>query len=69
MSTGSGLSALDDIREGLLARYPGWQVWWVPRQGRGVTWCARPHPLVNADDPEDLAAAIERADSERGLRG
>ena len=29
----------------------------------GVTWRARPRMLINADDPEDLAAAIRAADN------
>jgi hypothetical protein len=44
-------------------RFPGWGIWYVPRQPGGATWRARPRLLINADDPEDLAAAIRAADN------
>lgn len=68
MTTG-GFRTLDRIRADLSARYPEWRVWYVPGQGRSIIWCARPHPLLNEDSPEDLTAAIERAVKERGLPG
>jgi hypothetical protein len=46
-------------------RFPGWQVWAVPRGRSGdATWCARPWPLINADSPEELAERIRTAHSQ-----
>ena len=42
-------------------QFPGWEIWYVPREPGGATWCARPQMLINADSPEDLAAAIRAA--------
>jgi hypothetical protein len=57
----SRLDELDRIKADLQDRFPGWQIWYVPHSvDRSVTWCARPHPLLNEGSPEDLAAAIER---------
>ena len=53
------LSDLDAIRDSLMARFPGWQIWYVPHLDRTVTWCARRNPLLNENSPEDLAHAIE----------
>jgi hypothetical protein len=62
----SYLTDLDQIKHDLEARYPGWQIWYVPGSVQpGATWCARPHPLLNAASPEDLAEEIEEADRER----
>jgi hypothetical protein len=44
-------------------QFPGWEIWYVPREPDGATWCARPQLLINADSPEDLAAAIRAAHS------
>jgi hypothetical protein len=44
-------------------RFPGWEIWYVPREPDGATWRARPRMLINADDPEDLAAAIRVANN------
>jgi len=58
----SYLNELDAIKRDLEARFPGWQIWYVPHATvRAVTWCARPWPLLNEDSPEHLAEAIERA--------
>jgi hypothetical protein len=48
-------------RRELERRFPGWEIWYVPREPDGATWPARPRLLINADDPEDLAAAIRAA--------
>jgi hypothetical protein len=56
----SYLQELDVTKADLEARFPGWQIWYVPHTDRTITWCARPHPLLNEDSPEDLAQAIER---------
>jgi len=50
-------------RRELERRFPGWEIWYVPREPDGVTWRARPRMLIGADDPEDLAAAILAADN------
>ena len=50
-------------RRELERRFPGWEIWYVPRQPDGATWRARPRMLINADDPEDLAAAIRAVDN------
>jgi hypothetical protein len=57
----ASFDALDQIRDRLQREHPGWQVWYVPHAGRGVTWCARPNPLINAPSPEDLAGQISSA--------
>ena len=56
----------DRIRAQLQERFPGWQVWWVKKTGKGYIWCARPNPLINADTPEDLIEAIAKAEAARG---
>jgi hypothetical protein len=57
----SYLQELDVIKASLEDRFPSWQIWYVPHSGnRTVTWCARPHPLLNEASPEDLAEAIQR---------
>ena len=48
-------------RRELERRFPGWEIWYVPRQPDGATWRARPRLLIDAEDPEDLAAAIRAA--------
>jgi hypothetical protein len=48
-------------RRELERRFPGWEIWYVPRERDGATWRARPRMLISADDPEDLAAAIRAA--------
>ena len=51
-------------RRELERQFPGWEIWYVPRGPRaGATWRARPRMLINADDPEDLAAAIRAVDN------
>ena len=42
-------------------QFPGWEIWYVPREPDSATWCARPQMLVGAESPEDLAAAIRAA--------
>ena len=51
-------------RRELERQFPGWEIWYVPREPDSATWCARPQMLVNADSPEDLAAAIRAAHSQ-----
>ena len=48
-------------RRELERQFPGWEIWYVPREPGSVTWCARPRMLVNAGSPEDLSAAIRAA--------
>ena len=50
-------------RRELERRFPGWEIWYVPRKPDGATWRARPRMLIHAEDPEDLAAAIRAADN------
>ena len=48
-------------RRELERQFPGWEIWYVPREPDTATWCARPQMLINADSPENLAAAIRAA--------
>lgn len=48
-------------RRELERQFPGWEIWYVPREPDTATWCARPQMLIGADSPEDLAAAIRAA--------
>jgi hypothetical protein len=48
-------------RRELERQFPGWEIWYVPREPGSATWCARPQLLIGADSPEDLAAAIRAA--------
>ena len=48
-------------RRELERQFPGWEIWYVPRESDGATWCARPQMLIGAESPEDLAAAIRAA--------
>src|SRR5215467_7708129 len=50
-------------RRELERQFPGWEIWYVPREPDSATWCARPRMLIGADSPEDLAAAIRAAHS------
>jgi hypothetical protein len=62
----SFLDEMDERKRQLMEQHPGWQVWYVPHHGqRATTWCARPNPLLNADSPEALSAAIEQAGVQR----
>lgn len=60
----SFLQELDQIAEELRRQNPGWQIWYVPRNDRTVTWCARPWPLLNSTGPEHLEAEIAQAHAE-----
>jgi hypothetical protein len=51
-------------RRELERQFPGWEIWYVPREPDSATWCARPQLLIGADSPEDLAAAIRAAHSQ-----
>ena len=48
-------------RRELERQFPGWEIWYVPREPDTATWCARPKMLIGAGSPEDLAAAIRAA--------
>jgi hypothetical protein len=48
-------------RRELERQFPGWEIWYVPREPDHATWCARPQMLIHADSPEALAAAIRAA--------
>jgi hypothetical protein len=62
----SWLTEMDEHRRQLMEKHPGWLVWYVPRHGQRVTtWCARQEPLLNADSPEALSAAIEQVEQAR----
>ncbi len=64
------LHDLDRRTHQLEAQFARWQVWYVPRLDRSVTWCARPWPLLNEDSPEHLAEAIRQAEAhEKGQPG
>ena len=51
-------------RRELERQFPGWEIWYVPREPDSATWCARPQMLIGAGSPEDLAAAIRAAHSQ-----
>lgn len=51
-------------RRELERQFPGWEIWYVPREPGGATWRARPRMLLSAESPEDLAAAIGAAHSQ-----
>ena len=48
----------------LRRRFPGWQIWYVPYEPDGGTWCARPQILIRSGSAEDLAASIRAAHDE-----
>jgi hypothetical protein len=48
-------------RRELERQFPGWEIWYVPRQPDDATWRARPRMLIDAGSPEDLTAAIRAA--------
>jgi hypothetical protein len=48
-------------RRELERQFPGWEIWYVPREPDSATWCARPRMLIGAESPDDLAAAIRAA--------
>jgi len=48
-------------RRELERQFPGWEIWYVPREPDGATWCARPQLLINTESPEDLAATLRAA--------
>jgi len=48
-------------RRELERQFPGWEIWYVPREPDSATWWARPQMLIGADSPEDLVAAIRAA--------
>ena len=48
-------------RRELERQFPGWEIWYVPREPGGATWCARPRMLIGAESPEDLVAAVRAA--------
>lgn len=51
-------------RRELERQFPGWEIWYVPREPDGATWCARPRMLLSAESPEDLATAVRAAHSQ-----
>ena len=51
-------------RRELERQFPGWEIWYVPQEPDGATWCARPRMLLSAGSPEDLAAAVRAAHSQ-----
>lgn len=63
------LSELDAERDNLRECFPGWHIWYVPRTEAGgrqtITWCARPHPLLNCGSPDELVASMRAADQAR----
>jgi hypothetical protein len=63
----SFLTELDERKHELEHDNPGWQIWYVPKMDRTVTWCARPQRLIDADSPEQLQKLIDQARDE--MRG
>ena len=51
-------STADQAVAALRERWPGWQIWYVPRAIGGLLWCARLHSdhktVINAESPEWL---------------
>ena len=58
---GRGPVGHGERRRELERQFPGWEIWYVPRQPGSATWRARPQMLLDAASPEDLAAAIGAA--------
>jgi len=59
------LTRLDQLKETLARRHPGWRVWYVPHAISGsVTWCAQRLPLLNTGSPGELAEAITEAEEQ-----
>jgi len=56
----------EEIRAGLEAEWPGWQVWIVWRAVGGPLWCARrwdeTGPVITADSAVELADLIGEAE-------
>ena len=50
-------------RRELERQFPGWEIWYVPREPGSAAWRARPRMLLSAGSPEDLAAAVRAAHS------
>jgi hypothetical protein len=55
--------ALDETRDDLRARHPGWRIWYVPHLN-GTTWCAQPLPTLNEESTEDLEKAIKETETD-----
>ena len=51
-------------RRELERQFPGWEIWYVPREPDSATWCARPQMLLSAGSPEDLSAALRAGHSQ-----
>lgn len=58
----AGMSHDEDEKAQLRARYPDWQIWYVPNPHGGPTWCARPRPNLTAGSAAELAQVIEAAE-------
>ena len=60
----------EEIRAGLEAEWPGWQVWIIWRAVGGPLWCARrwdeTGEVLSAGSAVDLADAIEEEEAKRG---
>ncbi|MBV9448967.1 MAG: hypothetical protein JO345_24020 [Streptosporangiaceae bacterium] len=59
-----GLTVYDEMQAELQKKFPGWQIWYVPKLDKSVAWCARPWPVINSDSPEQLEADIAQAHTE-----
>jgi len=60
----SYMQELDRIRDEVVARNPGWRIWYVPRHPNGVTWCCHRLPSLQADSAEGLEAQIAEAENQ-----
>ena len=59
-------------RRELERQFPGWDIWYVPREPDSATWCARPQMLIGAESPERRtgpAAAEPVAETSQPLAG
>jgi hypothetical protein len=58
----------DEAKADLQARYPDWQVWYVPRAIGGPLWCAQLRSTINTESSADLAAEIEATTQQLAIR-
>jgi hypothetical protein len=56
--------ALDEQKADLVARFPGWHIWYVTHAVGGVTWCAQRLPRLNEASPDDLAKAMTETEAD-----
>jgi hypothetical protein len=55
---------LDEQKADLVARFPGWHIWYVTHAVGGVTWCAQRLPRLAEASPGDLAKAVQETETD-----